>query len=726
MKRHMTWAVILALAVASTGTGCGMVRDFRINRHLKKGDQYFADGKYKEATIEYRNVLHWDPQNLAVVKQLGLAYWEAGQIGEAFPLLRRYNEQDPDDLDVRQKLGTIYLLGRAPDKAREQAEAILAKKPHDVDALGLLAEAAQTPEEISAAIQRIQGDRDALGPPDRVSRILGVLYARSNDIPRAEEELQSAVSANPDSVESHLALARLHLGKREVEAAEAEFKKASELSKPGAFAQLQLADFYLLTRRADESKKTLEQITAQAPDAFPAWLRLAEIAFAQGRYDDAQKALDPVLKANPDDESGLIIQTRIYVARKEADKAVETGQKAVKRHPNNALAHHALAVAQALAGNTALALTSAKDAVERQPLLADAVLLTGQLEMQTGDLVGAAAGLKAYLDKVSRDPRAWELLGRVQLRSNNPKAALDSFQHVEQLVPANPAGPYLTGLALRADGRNAEAKQQFERALAMAPGFTSPLAQLASMSFGAKNPDEALSRLERQAMLAPTSADVQYLLGRAYLAAGDRNAAEKAYLKAVELNPNAVAAYVSLGQLYGTSKEYDRAIAELDKALEAQPEQPAALMMRSIAQQMKGDETQARAGYEQLIAKYPKFAPANNNLAWILAEKNEDLQRAQLLAQAARDAAPEDPQIADTLGWVYYKQQAYPRAASLFREAAEKLPDNAEVQYHLGMALQQIAQKDEARAALEKSLKLNPDFPGAAEARQALAALGGQ
>ena len=147
-----------------------------------------------------------------------------------------------------------------------------------------------------------------------------------------------------------------------------------------------------------------------------------------------------------------------------------------------------------------------------------------------------------------------------------------------------------------------------------------------------------------------------------------------------------------LGQIYGSAQDHDRAIRELDKALEADPDQPAARMLWSIAHHLKGDESEAREGYERLLKANPRFAPAANNLAYMLAEKDEDLPRAFLLAQAARDEAPEDPQIADTLGWVLYKQGAYPRAEALFREAAEKLPDNPEVFYHLGLAQKKMRQ----------------------------------
>jgi len=723
MKRQAAWAVVLVAVLSSAG--CGMVKDFRKSRHLKAAERYVAEKKYKEATIEYRNALRFDPQDLDAVKKLGLAYYENGQLGEAFPPLRRYHDQNQNDLEVRQKLGTIYLMGRAADKAREQALAILAQKPQNLEALLLLAESSDSPEEIQNAISRLEQNRATLGDPDRVARALGVLHARNRDLPKAEQEFQAAVSSKPDSPEAHLALARLHLGKRELVEAEKEFKAAAELAPAGSFARLQLADFYLLTRRVDEATKLLTQITTEAPDAFPAWLRRAEIAFAQGKLDEAQTAVDAVLKASADNPSALIIQARVHLAKREPAKAVEAAQKAVKAQPANGLTHHTLAVAQAAAGHNALALTAAKDAVARAPALTDAVFLLAELQLQSGDTIGASTGLKTYLEKQPGDPRGWEALGKAQLRTRDWAGAHASFSRVAAIAPASPRGPYLLGLALRALNRPAEAKQHFEKALAMAPGYTEPLEQLATMSFVEKNPQAAIARIERQVLLEPKSPGLQYLLGRAYQASGDAKQAERAYMKAIELNPEAVSAYVSLGQLYGASKEYDRAIAELDKALAARPDQPAALMLWAIAQQMKGETAKAREGYEKLLKTNPRFAPAANNLAWMLAEEGpgKDIQRAYLLAQAARDAAPQDPQIADTLGWVLYKQAAYPRAESLLREAAEKLPTNAEVLYHLGMAQAKVGREADARVSLAKSLELSANHPGAAEARATLAAL---
>jgi tetratricopeptide (TPR) repeat protein len=722
MGRVVLGAVLVVVLAASV---CGKLGDFRKNRHMAAAERYVAEKKWKEATIEYRNVLRYDPENLEVVKNLGLAYYESGQIGDAFPPLRRFSEANPTDLEVRQKLGAIYLMGRAPDKAMEQAEAILAQNPLDVDALLLLAESSDTPEEIQGSIARLEQNRAALAHPDRVARALGVLYARNQDLPKAEEEFKKAVLSKPDSPEGHLALARLHLGRREFPEAEKEFKAAADLTPSGSFARLQLADFYLLTRRTDDAVKVLDQITAEAPDAFPAWLRLGEVAYEQGKLDQAQKAVDLVLGKSADDASALALQTRLHLAARDSAKALGSAQKAVKAQPSNGLAHYALALAHAASGNNTAALSAVKDAVTRSPRLADAVLLLAELQVQAGDPVRAIAELKAYLEKEPAEARAWEALGKAQLRTQDSADARESFSKTLELAPTNPRGPYLMGLALRAQGRPAEARVQFERALTMAPSFVEPLEELAAMSLAEKNPQAAVARIERQILIEPRSGALHYLLGQAYQALGDTRQAEKAFLTVIEINPQAPQPFVSLGQIYSASRDYDRAIAQLDKALAARPDQPAALMLKSIAQAMKGDVGGAREGYEKLLKAHPRFAPAGNNLAWMLAEDGpgQDLERALLLAQAARDAAPLDPHIADTLGWVHYKRGNYLVAEVLLSEAALKLPTTADVLYHLGMAQARMGRNDEARASLGKSLELQADHAGAAEAKATLASI---
>ena len=61
------------------------------------------------------------------------------------------------------------------------------------------------------------------------------------------------------------------------------------------------------------------------------------------------------------------------------------------------------------------------------------------------------------------------------------------------------------------------------------------------------------------------------------------------------------------------------------------------------------------AAYEETMKYQPNHAGAANNLAWLYAESGQQLDRAWSLAEKARTLMPDDPNIMDTLAWVYYK-----------------------------------------------------------------------
>jgi tetratricopeptide (TPR) repeat protein len=131
----------------------------------------------------------------------------------------------------------------------------------------------------------------------------------------------------------------------------------------------------------------------------------------------------------------------------------------------------------------------------------------------------------------------------------------------------------------------------------------------------------------------------------------------------------------------------------------------------------------AMASYKQALERNPKFAPAANNLAWLYAEHDGNIDVALSLAQTAREVLHEEPHIADTLGWIYYKKNVYLKALGLLKESAEKLPNDPVVHYHLGMAYFKSGEKELARKTLELSLTLSQDYTGAEEARQTLSML---
>ncbi len=250
-----------------------------------------------------------------------------------------------------------------------------------------------------------------------------------------------------------------------------------------------------------------------------------------------------------------------------------------------------------------------------------------------------------------------------------------------------------------------------------------PVVDLAGMALDEKQPDVALNRVTRQIALVPKSAGLQYLLGVVHLARRETTLAEAAFLKGIELDPNLVDAYVRLGGLYKSSGRYDEALAKLNDALRVNPRALAAQMLVGVIYESKGDPAKAQQAYEKALTLNPRFAPAANNLAWLYSQREGDKEKALELAQRAKEAAPHDPHVSDTLGWILYQRGVYQRAVGFLRESATKLPDNPVVQYHFGLASLKTGDRDSARRALSTALRSPVNFAGKEEARRALSEL---
>src|SRR5256886_1440815 len=169
------WSIGLLIALVIL-SGCGRSPEARKARHLERGAKYFSQQQYREAIIEYRNALQIDEANAVAIRQMGLAAFHLGQAAEAFPLLRKSAELTPEQLDVRVKLGALYLAARRFDQASAEAAYVLQREPRNLEALLVLAGATQTPGEIDAMTQRLEEARASLGQPTKLYVALGALF----------------------------------------------------------------------------------------------------------------------------------------------------------------------------------------------------------------------------------------------------------------------------------------------------------------------------------------------------------------------------------------------------------------------------------------------------------------------------------------------------------------------------------------------------------------------
>ena len=723
MHRYDRSRTLLFLLTLLLAVGCARSPEAKKARYLERGERYFQKEQYREAIIEYRNALRIDGNNPQATRQLGLAHYQLGQLGQAYRFLLRAQELEPDNATVSLRLATIYLVGGRPDDARTEAERILQRDPKNLEALLLSTGSAKTPAEIGAAISRLQGARSDFDSQAKFHLGLANLYLRKHDLGAAERAFQNAIAREPQSAAAHTALGTFYVLTQRRAQAEREFKTAADLAPIGSAARVKLADFYILNGQRDRARQILTEITEKAPDFLPAWRLLAGLSFAESKMDDTAKELDALLKKSPADLDGLVLRGRLHLARRETNQAIQDFQAVVNAEPRLAVARHQLAVAQLQAGNVQQAKAELKEAITTAPTFSEAIMLLAQINLQSGAVAPAIDDLQKLVVSQPAATGAYALLSGAYLVERDPARAIEVARKLATVAPKDARGPYLIGLGRLAQGKRAEARREFEAALTLSPGYVDPLVQLVSLDFADKRSAAAVTRIQSQIASIPPSAPHQNLLGEAYRNRGETKPAEAAFLKAIELSPTWAEPYIRLGSLYASSGQYDQAFARLKDAAKADPQNQAALMVTGVLYEQKGDIPRARETYEQLLGINPRFVPAANNLAWIYAEHGGDKEKALQLAQMAKEGAPDDPRVSDTLGWILYKRGVYQNALALLKESAAKLGDNPQVQYHLGMVYAQLGDQANARKALNAAIGSPADFQGKDEARKTLAAL---
>src|SRR6266571_1808393 len=283
--------------------------------------------------------------------------------GTAFSLLRKAEQLQPDDLDVRLKLGLTCLNVAGFKQARDEAIYILERQPTNDEALLLLAETSLTPKDMDDMQQRLQKLASQIEKRPGLQLALGVLHLRRQDFTNAESEIKQAIALDPKSAAAHHALGSLYLARNDPEQAESAFKTGSDLAPIRSLRRLRYAEFKIQAGDLEAGKQILEGVTQKAPDYIPAWNRLAEIAFQQRKYDDCDKLIKRILARDAINYETLLLSGRVRLAKGEAARAVTEFERMSALYTRVPQLKYQLALAHLLNKDPARAVVSLNQAV---------------------------------------------------------------------------------------------------------------------------------------------------------------------------------------------------------------------------------------------------------------------------------------------------------------------------------------------------------------------------
>ena len=132
-----------------------------------------------------------------------------------------------------------------------------------------------------------------------------------------------------------------------------------------------------------------------------------------------------------------------------------------------------------------------------------------------------------------------------------------------------------------------------------------------------------------------------------------------------------------LAQLYMQQKRLDEARAEFEGMVKRDPTAPGPRTMVGAILEAQGKRDEATRWYEETLAAVKDAPVAANNLAYIYAEEGTNLDMALQLATDAKQGLPDNPDVDDTLGWIYYKKDMASSGHPLVRGESEETSGHA-------------------------------------------------
>lgn len=750
-RRWLTAAALMAAVACSSPSA---------DEHAARADAYMAEKKLAEAAIEYRAAIQRDPTRGDLRLKLGELYMELQNGRAALDELVRAADLLPGNADAQMKAGSILLLAAQFEDAKARAEKVLAIDPKSPEGHVLLGNALAGLNDVDGAIKELQGalalnpDREGslismgaaqlrkgneaeaetafrkavdVAPRSISSRLALANFLWSAGKPAdAEEQLKSAVAIDPKNLMTNRAIGTFYLASNRAPEAEPYFKAVAEAaSTPDA--KLSLADYYAVVNRPDDAVRVLKELASADATFAAAMTRLAAIEAARGNRALALSQIRDVLQKHPTEAPARLLSARLLLFDNKQDEALAEAAKLSTEQPDSPSAAEAFFVVGRVHQNRGRypeSIAAYEEVLKRQPRPVGAALALSAIYLAQGQPEKAATFAQQALSLSPNLPEARALLVRIAFAKGDLAAARQTLAALQKEFPNSVVVLNLLGSQQLAEGKLAAARESFGKASSIATNDLEALAGLIETDLMAKNPQGAINRIEEALKRVTPSSGLLALAARAYAATGKADRAEEVLKQAIAAEPDKLQPYGMLASLYVGQRRIAEAQQQYRQLLAMNPRSVGNQTMLAMLLDHEKKYDEAAKEYEKALAIDPSAPVAANNLAWIYVASNRNMDQALDLARTAVRGLPEEPNVNDTIGWIYYKRDLIPDAVRHLEISVKNGPNAAGSHYHLGMAYLKAGDRQKARASLQKALSLSQTFDGVEEAKSTLASLG--
>lgn len=359
---------------------------------------------------------------------------------------------------------------------------------------------------------------------------------------------------------------------------------------------------------------------------------------------------------------------------------------------------------------------------------AQEVILQGFSRLGEHNAVGAEAAFRQAIEMQPESEPAHRGLGLALREEGRLADAFRELQTATRLDPSDADAHFSLGTVawtlsqprnLPSDGNAGLAASdyqniagvEFSKALELSPKDAVLRVNLAMLYLQSDRVREATDQAQEAVRLAPGNAGAHVALGRVYFAAGEEDKAVREYETAAKLDPQDGGAYLALGQLRMFQRRYAPAEEALRHAIQVSPNLGPAYSDLAEILESEGKNNEARGLLEKSVTMDGQDWQSQYQLAVLLNQAGESARATELLGKVLR-ANPDFPGAREQLAFGLLRRGDTPGATRLAEEMIAKDPQAPEG--HRIMALVLWKQRDYEGSLAECAMALNADQNSAA------------
>ncbi|MFI5218277.1 MAG: tetratricopeptide repeat protein [Bacteroidia bacterium] len=298
-----------------------------------------------------------------------------------------------------------------------------------------------------------------------------IIATDTTEVGKAVVTISEKINAEPNNAGLYSQRSKLYILQQNFQNALDDINKAISIDSTHADYYLTLSDLYFTANKTFNAKAALEKCLTLDPKNTTAHLKLAEIFFIVRKYEEAFSHLQSILQNEPDNTKAFFMRGMIYKENGDTTKAISNFQTCIEKDNNFYDAYMQLGVIYT-AKNDKLALQYFNGAIKIKPQSEEAFYGRGLFYQDHNELDKAIRDYTSIIQFNPKSARAHFNLGYIHYAFL--KVYGQAIKHYSDAIAANEnyaEAWYNRGLCYEAVGNIAAAKDDYDKAISIRPGY---------------------------------------------------------------------------------------------------------------------------------------------------------------------------------------------------------------------------------------------------------------